>query len=84
MNVLRNMLVFYAQVFVTLHWRCQKKSFKSADIKRAPLEASEIMLFRRIFVSSTFAAGEPASDAYVSLSPPNVMRTRCGYVLSGR
>ena len=48
------------------------------------LEESDIVLFTRSFVSSRFAAGEPASDVYVRRSPPTVMRTRYGSVFNGR
>ena len=40
----------------------RKKSFKFADMNRAPLEASEIVLFSRILVSSIEVAGDPASS----------------------
>lgn len=47
----------------------------SADINRAPFEASDIALFRSILVSRRLAAGAPASLSYGILSPPAVMRT---------
>lgn len=40
----------------------RKKSFKSTHMNRAPLEASEIVLLRRILVSSIEVAGDPASS----------------------
>ena len=42
----------------------KKKSFRSADMKRAPRWASEMVLLRVSLVSTKDAAGEPASDAH--------------------
>jgi len=53
-------------------------------MKHAPLSASEMMLFSRIFVSRRLAAGEPASSGYSNLSPPTVILTQYGSSFSGR
>ena len=61
----------------------RKKSFRSADMKRAPFDASDMVLLMSSFVSSRFAAGDPASELYERQSPPTVIRILCGSVLRG-
>ena len=52
-----------------------KKSFRSQDIKIAPLRASEIVLLNRSFEYKRDGAGGDASSGYSSLSPPTVNLT---------
>ena len=59
-------------------------SFKSILLNLAPFDASEMTLLNSSLVSNMFAAGDPESESYGSLSPPTTMRTRYSSSLRGR
>ena len=52
-------------------------------MKQAPLEASEIVLFKSSFVSRSEAAGDPVSFLYDRRLPPTTIRTLQCSVLQG-
>ena len=62
----------------------RKKLLRSAVINFALRHASEITLFMIDFVSTKDAAGEDASSAYGSLSPPTTRRALYCSSFSGR
>ena len=61
----------------------KNKSFRSQLINLAPSSASEIILFRRIFVSRMEEVGADTSSAYTSLSPPTTILVRYFSSFSG-
>ena len=77
------MFILYFHKFLAFHWCCEEKSFISANMKRAPFFESEIVLFTKSFVLSRFAAGDPAPELKVSLSPPTVILAQYGSVFNG-
>ena len=50
----------------------RKWSLRSAQANLAPLSESDMVLFKMSLVSSSDAAGDPASASYGNLSPPTV------------
>ena len=65
----------YMELSYILHvpLECLKNALRSTLMKRVPLWEDDITIFIRSLVSNMFAAGDPASPGYVSLSPPTVI-----------
>ena len=68
--------MMYSHVLEVVHAVVEVKVFISAVLCRLVLCASDMILFKWIFVSSKFTAGELELSWYSSLSPSTIMRTQ--------
>ena len=82
-DVLRYMSSLDSHVLRAPHCDTKKKVYRSADTKRAPRCASDIVELMITFVSSKFAVGGLVSSPQNNLSPPTVIRTQYFSALSG-